>query len=252
MATVSVVIPSLNDARMLRYCLAALAVQTRQPDEIVVVDNGSSDDTAKVARAAGARVITEPVRGVLRATAAGFDAASGEILGRLDADSRPAPDWLERVERRFAADPTLAGVTGPGIFYGRGPVSRFVGQYIYIGGYFWFMKLFLGQVPVFGSNMALRREAWLDARERIHLQDPRMHDDLDISFALAPEMFVELDRSLRVKVSARPFDDVSGLKRRVGWAFYSMRLYFGEVSWWRRRRLRAAARRNRSSRAFRD
>ncbi|MEQ1737533.1 MAG: glycosyltransferase, partial [Rhodoglobus sp.] len=46
MSRVSVVIPALNDSVMLASCLRALAKQTRLPDEIIVVDNGSTDDTA--------------------------------------------------------------------------------------------------------------------------------------------------------------------------------------------------------------
>lgn len=245
MSAISVVVPSLNDARMLEHCLAALAVQTRAPDEIIVVDNGSTDDTAEVAAAAGARVITEPQRGVLRATAAGFDAAHGDIIGRLDADSRPDPHWVARLEERFDADPTLDALTGPGIFYGRGAGWRFFGRYIYIGGYFWFVGLMTGAVPVFGSNFAMRRETWLDTRTRIHLEDPKMHDDLDISFALDPQTGVELDTALRVQVSARPFDNWSGVWRRVSWGFYGMRVGLSDVSLLRRRRLRAQGRRHR-------
>lgn len=245
MNAISVVVPSLNDARMLEHCLAALAQQTRQPDEIIVVDNGSSDDTADVARAAGARVVVEPVRGVLRATAAGFDAATGSIIGRLDADSRPDPHWVARLDARFAADPTLTALTGPGIFYGRNRAWQLFGQYIYIGGYFWFIGLLTGTVPLFGSNFAIRREAWHDVRTRIHLEDPRMHDDLDMSFALAPDMAVELDKELRVQVSARPFDHWSGVWRRVSWGFYGMYVGLSEVGWLKRRRLRAQGRRRR-------
>jgi glycosyltransferase involved in cell wall biosynthesis len=73
--TVSVVIPVRDDAGHLRACLRALAGQTVAPDEIVVVDNASSDDTAEVARAAGARVVREPVVGIPAAACTGYDAA---------------------------------------------------------------------------------------------------------------------------------------------------------------------------------
>ncbi|HET8927127.1 MAG TPA: glycosyltransferase family A protein [Microbacterium sp.] len=243
--TVSVVIPSLNDAQMLKHCLDALAAQTRAPDEVIVVDNGSTDDTAEVARAVGARVVEEPRRGVLRATAAGFDAAAGDIIGRLDADSRPAPGWVARLEERFDADPTLAGITGSGTFYGRGPVWRFIGRYAYLGGYFWVFQGVVARVPLFGSNFALRREAWARVRDRVHLDDPRAHDDLDISLVLEPGMGVDFDRRLEVGVSARPFESFAGFKRRALWAFHIVDVNFRERSWPRRVVANAQGRRKR-------
>ncbi|MBN6828941.1 glycosyltransferase, partial [Micrococcus luteus] len=55
--TVSVVVPVLDDAEHLRVCLALLAAQSRPALEVVVVDNGCVDDSAVLARAAGARVV---------------------------------------------------------------------------------------------------------------------------------------------------------------------------------------------------
>lgn len=255
MSTVSVVIPSLNDAILLRQCLADLAVQTVPPDEIIVVDNASTDDTAQVAEAAGAIVVYEPHRGVLRATASGLDAATGDIIGRLDADSRPAPDWVARVHERFEADPTLDALTGTGTFYDCGPVWRFIGKYCYLGGYFSFIGALVARTPMFGSNLALRRDAWLVLRERVHLEDPHVHDDLDISFTLDPGMGGEFDRKLRVQVSARPFTSWKGFFRRASWAFHDVRLNWSEVDWpsrvWQnakgRRARRRAQRLNRES-----
>ena len=219
MAVISVVIPALNDSIMLARCLEALGVQTRLPDEIIVVDNGSTDDTADVARRAGAHVVTEPTRGIPAATAAGFDAARGTILGRLDADSVPATDWVEQLERRFDNDPTLSALTGPGEFYGSNRLVRGAGEFLYIGGYFWSMGWLLGHPPLFGSNFAIRTAAWHRIRESCHRDVRELHDDLDLSFQFTAGMRVEFDRNLKVGVSSRPFGTFRGLGRRLYWAY---------------------------------
>ncbi|MBB5640278.1 glycosyltransferase family 2 protein [Cryobacterium roopkundense] len=71
MATISVVIPCHNPAGLLERVLAALELQTRQPDDLIVVDTASTDATCKVARAAGARVVFESLHGIWPAAAAG-------------------------------------------------------------------------------------------------------------------------------------------------------------------------------------
>lgn len=238
MLRVSVVIPSLNDAVMLRACLQALAAQTRQPDEIVVVDNGSTDDTARIARDAGARVVDEPMRGIFPATAAGFDAATGDVFARLDADSVPPVDWVERLMAAFEDDPQLDALSGPGSFYGGSAAVHWVAENLYIGGYIWFVSLLLGHDPLFGSNLGLRATAWARLRETVHRDRREIHDDLDLSINLAPDMTPRFDRSLRVGVSARPFSSFSGLRRRVVWAFATLELNRREISYRQRRRAR--------------
>lgn len=219
MPLISVVIPALNDSEMLAVCLEDLANQTRPADEIVVVDNGSSDDTAEVARRAGARVVTELRRGIPAATAAGFDAAHGTIIGRLDADSRPATNWVAEIEARFATNPELSAVTGPAVFYGANRAVRRLGEVLYIGGFFWSMGWLLGHTPLFGSNFAITAAAWNRIRLTCHRDVRELHDDLDLSFQFLPGMRVEFDRDLRVGVSARPFGSVRGLGRRIYWAY---------------------------------
>jgi glycosyltransferase involved in cell wall biosynthesis len=219
MSVISVVIPALNDSEMLAVCLRDLAAQTRPADEIVVVDNGSTDDTAEVARRAGARVVTELRRGIPAATAAGFDAARGTIIGRLDADSRPSQDWVAEIEARFEADPGLSALTGPGEFYGANRVVRYLGKVLYIGGYFWSMGWLLGHPPLFGSNFAITAEAWNRIRLTCHRDVRELHDDLDLSFQFRPGMRVGYDARLRVDVSARPFGSFRGLGRRLHWAY---------------------------------
>ena len=221
---ISIVVPALNDAVMLTQCLTALAAQTRLADEVIVVDNGSTDDTAAVALAAGARVVREPERGIMPATATGFDAAVGDVVGRLDADSIPPADWIERVEAAFTAQPTLAALTGPGDFYGANALVHWLGRTLYIGGYFWFMRLLLGHAPLFGSNLALSRSAWQRLRLTVHRHLREIHDDLDLAYHLEPDMLVRYDPKLRVGISARPFGSWRGLGRRLYWAYTTIRL----------------------------
>jgi glycosyltransferase involved in cell wall biosynthesis len=235
MAVISVVIPALNDSTMLARCLDALALQTRLPNEIVVVDNGSTDDTADVARRAGARVISEPRRGIPAATAAGFDAAKGTIIGRLDADSVPAANWVDELERRFGADDSLSAITGPAEFYGSNRFVRGAGELLYIGGYFWSMSLLLGHPPLFGSNFGIRSTAWHRIRESCHRDVRELHDDLDLSFQFTVGMRIEFDRNLRVAVSARPFGSLRGLGRRLYWAYTTIATNAREQSLLQRR-----------------
>src|SRR5699024_7810469 len=132
--SISVVIPARNDAPALARCLRALDRQSLAPLEVVVVDNASQDRTAGVARRHGARVVTEPRVGIPQAAAAGYDAAGGDILARLDADSVPGPGWLEQVTAVMSRSGCDA-VTGWGRFYELPRTGRLVAG-IYLGAYY--------------------------------------------------------------------------------------------------------------------
>lgn len=243
MGTISVVVPSRNDATFLAVCLDALARQTRPADEVIVVDADSTDGTAAIARAAGARVVRQAQLGIWPATAAGFDAASGDLLARLDADSVPAPDWLEQVERRMARADRPTAVTASGVFYGGTAPRRWMARHLYLGGYFFAIGALLGHPPVFGSNFALRSEAWTVLRDVVHRDRADVHDDLDLSWWMQPGMSVVYEPALVVGVSARPFDSASELGRRVRMGFHTLRVEWGAWPPLRRRAERRRAER---------
>ena len=108
---VSVVVPVRDGARTIPALLASLARQTLPADrfEIVVVDNASRDETAELARDAGAIVIQEPVANRALARNRGVQAASGELLAFVDADCVAEPQWLESILRCSPAAPLMAG-----------------------------------------------------------------------------------------------------------------------------------------------
>jgi glycosyltransferase involved in cell wall biosynthesis len=235
---ISVVIPVYNDAAHLERCLGALAAQSRPADEIVVVDNASTDASAEVAVRAGARVVVEEKRGIPQASAAGFDAASGTVIARLDADCIPPADWLARIDAAFSADARLGMLTGSARFHDAGPVVGWAGRYLYLGWYFSAMGMLLGHPPVFGSNFAMRVEAWQRLRHTMHRDDAETHDDLDLSFQVPPGMRVVFDRDLEMEISSRPFKSARSFARRSVRGFHTIVVNFPPR---RRRRLAAIA-----------
>ena len=197
----SVVIPVLDDGPHLWRCLRALAAQTRIADEIVVVDNGSTDDSADIARAAGARVVFCGERGIPAAAAAGYDAARGELVLRLDADSLPAPTWIATMVEALA-DSDVDAVTGGAVFHD-GPASRRVRMArAFLGTYNAFAFPALGHTPLWGSNMAFRRAAWEAVRHEVHL-DPELHDDLDLAYHLGLRHRIRRVPGRHMRVSSR-------------------------------------------------
>ena len=100
---ISVVIPVRNGAPHLRRCLSSIKANLTPADrvEIVVVDNGSSDESAEIARGSGARVISLPDLKVGACRNAGAAAAGGGILAFIDADNEIAPGWLQTCVRAF-------------------------------------------------------------------------------------------------------------------------------------------------------
>jgi glycosyltransferase involved in cell wall biosynthesis len=90
--SVSLIIPALNEAECLGVLLAEVPAQ--HVDQLIVVDNGSTDQTSQVARAAGALVVSEPRRGYGYACAAGAGKATGEVLVFMDGDGSFMPGEL--------------------------------------------------------------------------------------------------------------------------------------------------------------
>lgn len=116
--TISVIVCAYNEARYLAPCLHSLRRQFRAPDEILVVNNASTDATREVAASVpGVTVIDEPRKGLVQARETGRLSARGTLLVYLDADCRAPLDWLEHVEARFDRQPGLVAISGPYRFY---------------------------------------------------------------------------------------------------------------------------------------
>ena len=162
--TFSVIVCAHNEAHYLSACLHSLLSQSRLPDEILVVNNASTDATRAVAlQVPHVRVVDEPRKGLVVARETGPRATTGDVLVYLDADCRAPLTWLASIERRFLRSPDLLALSGPYRYYdwdwwGRlliraydftlAPATQFlVKRLLRIGSVF------------YGGNFAVRREA---------------------------------------------------------------------------------------------
>ncbi len=180
---ISIVIPVYNEEEGLAACLQAIAAQTVAPYEVIVVDNNSTDNSVAVANLFPfVQVLSEPRQGVVHARTTGFNAARGDIIGRIDADSLVAPNWVESLQQLFNNQPELAAVTGRVRYYNlalsrlldavdfriRKRLARLLGR----------------EVAMQGANLAVRRSAWRAVRSHLcHQAD--MHEDYDLAIHLA-------------------------------------------------------------------
>ena len=114
---VSIVVPAFNEERLLAGSLAAIREAMGAFDEegwtseLIVCDNNSSDRTAEIARAAGARVVFEPRNQIARARNTGAAQAGGDWLVFVDADSYPTKDLFREAKKAIASGCLAGGAT---------------------------------------------------------------------------------------------------------------------------------------------
>jgi len=180
---ISIIIPAYNEERHLVGCLEAIAKQTAKPYEVIVVDNNSTDKTADIARQFPfVTVVAEPRQGIVFARNRGFNAATGDILARIDADTILPSDWVAQIQTFYAeAAHAKSAVTGGCYFYNLRS-GRAVGR-MYDLVVHRLNRLLLGYYFPWGANGALPREAWLAARDSVCMRND-MHEDLDLGIHL--------------------------------------------------------------------
>ena len=135
--TITVIIPALNEEALIGACLEALARQTTVPDEILVVDNGSTDNTVQVVQEfiklhprLNTRLIHEARKGCTEARETGWRAASGNVIVHVDADETFPVGWLQRIRRILNEYPDLAAFGGT-VRFENAPPTVFILQVLY-------------------------------------------------------------------------------------------------------------------------
>lgn len=203
---ISAIIPAYNEELYIEKCISSLKNQDLDKSmyEIIVVDNGSTDNTYELAKNMGIKVLKEPQRGVTHARNMGAEHASGEILVFPDADCLYPQDWLTRIVNIFKESPSLDALGGTFVFYDATPLwekvsvasKRFV--YHIAGGNMAVRKMAFQQVGGFDTRYNIGEELLLELKLR----------DL--------KKKVKIDRSLVISYSFRRFKK-SFLKLSLFW-----------------------------------
>jgi glycosyltransferase involved in cell wall biosynthesis len=207
--TVTVVVCAYNEAPLLPACLYSRRAQTRPPDEILVVNNASTDDTRAAAQAVpGVTVIDEPMKGLVVARETARRVVHGELVAYVDADCRAPIVWLDRLEARFHTAIPPVAVTGPYRFYDWDWTGRtLIRLYDYVVAppthALVHHAMGIGAI-LYGGNFAVRREALaeiggFDQRVEFH------GEDTNLGRRLTPMGRIELARDCWVWTSARRY-----------------------------------------------
>jgi glycosyltransferase involved in cell wall biosynthesis len=202
--TLSIIIPAYNEEDQIAACLQAIAEQTALPDEVIVVDNNSTDRTAEIARQFPfVTLLHEGQQGLRFTRDTGIAAATGKIIGRIDADTRLSEGWCASVKELFA-DASIDAATGP-CYYHDMPAKntgfkadRLIRRSLFKAA---------GEPLLYGSNMVFKKQIWDGVVSEL-CADGEFFEDTDLTIHLrAQNRKIIYDEALIAGVSSRRLED---------------------------------------------
>lgn len=219
--TLSIVIPVYNEERYLKACLGAIANQTVKPDEVIVVDNNSTDSSMEIARHYKfVKILYEKRQHQVFAQKRGFDAAKSDVLGRIDADTILPKDWAANVINYFSENPGTVAITGSALPYDV-KMHRFARSVFRF--YNWLASALGGVRMLWGANCAIRASAWKKIESNVLLRGD-IWEDQDMSFWLKSIGRVAVVKNTDVGTSFRVVH--SAFIKQARYQFRSIRTFY--------------------------
>jgi len=172
----SFVIPAYNEEKYIGQCLQSILDEMNGAShdvEIIVVNNNSTDRTKEIALSfPNVKVIEESQQGLVNARRAGLNAATGDLIANIDADTILADGWIDKVIDKFKYNPQMVAFSGPFVyfdmpwrinflvklFYGLGYITYFFNRHVFHissmlqGGNFIFRKSAFEQIGGYNHN----------------------------------------------------------------------------------------------------
>ena len=206
--TVSLVIPCYNEEKVIKRCLKHVAAQDAAPDEVILVDNNCTDSTVRIAKQFPfVTVIKEKKQGLISARNRGFEFANGDILARIDADTRIGPDWVRTVRKNLSGS-DLHGVTGPAKAIVEVHLP-FVQSTFWSKLYFAYIKTQSGLDVLWGPNMAVKKGVYKKIKKELSKDSRKFHEDQDVSILMSKnELAIKNLPGLKVSIDGSRSADI--------------------------------------------
>jgi len=198
---VSVVIPVYNEKKRIKKCLDSLLSQSEKPDEIIVVDNNSTDSTVSIVRKyKGVNLVHEKKQGITPTRNKGFNTAKYDIIARCDADSVMPKDWIKKTKAAFKKYKNIVAIT-PDFYLFDTPI---VSKSLLPANIFYSVSKMIIKVPsLIGPSLAITRKAWNQVKNELCVDDRLVHEDIDLAIHIAKYGKIYLDHSIIINISGR-------------------------------------------------
>ena len=160
---VSIIIPALNEEKNIKECLQNLLNQIEKPLEVIVVDNGSVDNTNKIVKSLvkdfhksgiNLKIFYHPIGNQSNARSFGIKKSKGTIIASLDAEALPNNDWVKRILDHFK-DKEIVGIGGISSFRNKGIILNF----FYIISFY--LRFTINTYCLGGGNSAFRKSTFI-------------------------------------------------------------------------------------------
>jgi glycosyltransferase involved in cell wall biosynthesis len=198
---VSVVIPVYNEEKRIKKCLDSLFNQSEKPDEIIMVDNNSTDSTVSIIKKyKDVKLVYEKKQGITPTRNKGFNTAKYDIIARCDADSILPNNWVKKIKEVFSKNPNVVGFTNPIILYDLPVVTK---SSLPSDIFYYLSKAIIGIPTLIGPSMGIRKVAWLKVKNELCKDDKKVHEDIDLAIHLKRYGEIYFEPDVIVKISGR-------------------------------------------------
>jgi glycosyltransferase involved in cell wall biosynthesis len=221
MAMVSIIIPTYNHSKLLKECVKSLLAQTYSDLEIIIVDDGSTDDTSESIRTITdkhprVKYYSRPHLGICAARNFGLDNANGELIGFFDSDDLWPPDYIETMVKALKAKPDFGAAYSRSMRYSDGEICGQYGAVANPPSGCITADLFTGKPFILPSSVIFRKNVWNELRWDEAIS--RIAEDLDVflrismrtKFIYVPDTFAthrKHDNSISATAAGDLFND---------------------------------------------